>query len=150
MLKNLGVWVGIVILLFGTVMFVMSTSLSYYGQYGPGPGLFPSWLSGVLIILSILFIVDSAKKQQLRFRAVMPERKVMKRLAATVGAIALFIVIAPYVGFTLASIVVLLILLLPSFSWLWSIGIAVAVTLVLFVIFDVMLNIPLPTNALGW
>lgn len=150
MLKNLGVWVGLVLLLFGSAMFAMSLSLRYYGQYGPGPGLFPLWLSGVIIVLALLNIGHAAKDNGLVFKNTLPEKRVVLRILSILGAIVLFIVIAPYVGFLAVSVITLFILLRPAYSWYSSIGISAVVTAVLFVLFDVMLNVPLPTNAWGW
>jgi hypothetical protein len=44
----------------------------------------------------------------------------------------------------------MLILLKPEFRWITSFTTAASVTIVLFVVFNVILNIPLPTNILGW
>ncbi|HWO98149.1 MAG TPA: tripartite tricarboxylate transporter TctB family protein [Bacillus sp. (in: firmicutes)] len=150
-MKNYGVWVGIFILLFAAFMFNASLQYEYYSQYGPGPGFFPRWLSGLLGAFSILFILDSLrKKNRISFSDVLPRGKVLFSVLKVVLSIALFIVISPFLGFIISSILVLLILLTPDFKWTTSFSTAASVTIVLFVVFNTFLDIPLPTNIWGW
>jgi putative tricarboxylic transport membrane protein len=149
-MKNYGVWLGIVLFLFSCFIFWQSLSLEYYGRYGAGPGLLPRWLSGLLAILSIVYIINSIKKEKINIQSVIPKGKVLYRLLAIIGAILLFIIISPYTGFNIASIIALLILLLPEYKWYSALGISVTVTIVLFLGFDSLLNIPLPVNMWGW
>jgi hypothetical protein len=44
----------------------------------------------------------------------------------------------------------MLILLIPDFKWITSFTTAASVTIVLFVVFNMILEIPLPTNIWGW
>lgn len=149
-MKNYGVWLGSVLFLFSCFIFWQSLSLEYYGQYGAGPGLLPRWLSGLLAILSIVYIINSIKKENINIQSVIPKGKVLYRLLAIIGAILLFILISPYTGFNIASIIALLILLLPEYKWYSAFGISVTVTIILFLGFDTLLNIPLPVNMWGW
>lgn len=149
-MKNYGVWLGIVLFLFSCFIFWQSLSLEYYGPYGAGPGLLPRWLSGLLAVLSIVYIINSIQKEKIDIGSVIPKGKVLYRLLAIVGAILLFIIISPYTGFNIASIIALLILLLPEFKWYSALGISVTVTIILFLGFDALLNIPLPVNMWGW
>jgi putative tricarboxylic transport membrane protein len=149
-LKNFGACLGIVLLLFAGFVFWKSLSLEYYGPYGAGPGLLPRWLSGTLAVLSILFIVSSLLKEKIYFKDVLPRGKVLFRLLSIVGSIFLFLLIAPYTGFNIASITVLMILLLPEYKWFSALGISTAVTVILFLSFNTLLKIPLPVNMWGW
>lgn len=150
-MKNYRVWVGLFILLFAIFMFNASLSYEYYGQYGPGPGFFPRWLSGLLGAFSILFILDSFRKNnRISFSEVLPKGEVLFSVVKVVFCIALFILISPLLGYVLSSILILLILLMPHFKWLASISTATSVTIVLFIVFDIILDIPLPANIWGW
>ncbi|MBM7660155.1 hypothetical protein JOC85_000922 [Bacillus mesophilus] len=149
-LKNFGACLGIILLLFAGFVFWKSLSLEYYGPYGAGPGLLPRWLSGTLAVLSILFIISSLSKEKIYFKDVLPRGKVLIRLLSIIGSIFLFILIAPYTGFNIASITVLMILLLPEYKWFSALGISTAVTVILFLSFNTLLKIPLPVNMWGW
>lgn len=150
-MKNFGVWVGVFILLFSIFMFNSSLNYEYYGQYGPGPGFFPLWLSGLLGVFSILFIFDSLRKNnRITFSDVIPKGKILLSLCKVVFSILLFILISPFLGYVISSIIIMLILLIPDFKWITSFTTAASVTIVLFVVFNMILEIPLPTNIWGW
>jgi hypothetical protein len=149
-LKNYGVYLGIVLLLFSGFVFWLSLSLEYYGPYGAGPGLLPRWLSGILGVLSIVYIFSSLFKVKIYFKDVLPKGKTLIRLGSIIGAIFLFIVVSPYTGFNIASIIVLMILLLPEYKWYSALGISTTVTVILFLGFNTLLKIPLPVNIWGW
>jgi hypothetical protein len=150
-MKNYGVWVGIFILLFAAFMFNASLKYEYYGQYGPGPGFFPRWLSGLLGTFSILFIFDSLRKNnRISFSDVLPKGEIFRSVVKVVLSIALFILISPFLGYVLSSILILLILLKPHFKCITSLSTATSLTIVLFVVFHIILDIPLPVNIWGW
>lgn len=149
-MKNYRFWFGIFLLLFSTFIFWQSFSLEYSGPYGPGPGLFPRWLSGILIILSIIYIGSSIGKSGMSFKDLFPPKKVFFRILTIIGSILLFIIIAPYVGFNIACILSLFILLAAEYKWYSAFGISALVTIVLFVCFDGILNVPLPVNIWGF
>ncbi|MGM7722733.1 tripartite tricarboxylate transporter TctB family protein [Metabacillus sp. Hm71] len=149
-MKNIGVWVGLLLLLFAGIIFWQSLSLEYYGQYGPGPGLLPIWLSGLLGVLSIIYIFSSLKEKNNSVFDLLPKGKVLMKLLSILGSIFLFIIISPYSGFVIASMIVLLILLSPEYKWYSSLGISAAITMILFLGFKTVLNIPLPVNMWGW
>lgn len=151
LLKNYGVWLGICILLFSIILFIGSLDYQLYGQYGPGPGLYPALLSGVLILISMLYIIDCLRKgNKITFSSVFPKGKVLARLSTIVASIIIFIFIAPFVGYIVSGVIVMLMLLLPDFKWYTSIGVSFTVTMILFVVFDTILGIPLPANIWGW
>ncbi|ASN06262.1 tripartite tricarboxylate transporter TctB family protein [Virgibacillus necropolis] len=149
MLKNYGVWTGVFILLFACFTLWISLPLSYYGQYGPGPGLLPTWLSGALIVLSILYIISCFKKENIiLIKDAIPRGKVLVGLVKIIASIVIFILLSPYTGFFIANMVVMLMLLIPDVKWFRSLWMSILVTSVLFFTFNNMLNIPLPTW--GW
>ncbi|WP_408010213.1 tripartite tricarboxylate transporter TctB family protein [Pseudalkalibacillus sp. A8] len=150
-MKNFGMWIGIGILLFASFIFWASTPLQYYGQYGPGPGLFPAWLSGMLALFSILYILDCLRKENnISISDIIPKGKVLFRILTVIASIIVFIVIAPFTGYVIAGIIVMVMMLLPDFKWYSTLAISTTVTLVLFLVFKTLLNIPLPANSLGW
>ncbi|WP_162287827.1 tripartite tricarboxylate transporter TctB family protein [Indiicoccus explosivorum] len=151
MLKNYAMWIGLLVFGFAAMMFYGSFSMQYYGPYGPGPGFFPRWISGVLAAVALLYIGDSIRKEKrISFAEAFPTGVVLVRLLTIVASILIFIFIAPFTGYIIASVLVMLMLLLPDVKWYTSVAVAVSVSLALFFVFDTFLNIPLPANALGW
>jgi putative tricarboxylic transport membrane protein len=148
--QNAGVWAGVVLLIFASVFFWQSLSLKYQTKFGPGPGMFPRWLSGILIVLTLIYIWQSVNKEVIRFSDILPKGKDLGNLIAVLGSVVLFILVVNYTGFTIAGTALLFILFVRQFKWYTALGMSLLVTLILFYIFKSLLSIPLPVNAFGW
>jgi hypothetical protein len=149
-MRKAGVWMGILLLIWSVVAFKVSSSYVYYSKYGPGPGLFPLWISGIFIVISVLYIIESIRKEGVSVNEVLPKGKDLNYILKIMGSIALFIILAPYAGYSIASIVMLFVLFYGKYKWYSGLGIAIVTTVILFLIFQTYLRIPLPLNALGW
>jgi hypothetical protein len=146
---NVGVAVGLCIFVFAALIFYQSFDFSYYSEFGPGPGFFPLWLSGLLMVLSAVHIWHSLKKNPVFFKDVLPKSRELKILGKIAASVILFVVIVPVTGFTLASTLILFLLFYPELKWYTALGASVATTAVVFVTFQVLLHIPLPVSAIG-
>ncbi|NTZ16537.1 hypothetical protein EXW96_02790 [Paenibacillus sp. JMULE4] len=87
MLKNAGFVIGIVILLFASLILWQSLSLDYYSELGPGPGLLPLWLSAVLMVLSLLFMMKSLKKSIILFPEILPRGRGLGNILTIIAAV---------------------------------------------------------------
>ena len=148
-MKNAGVWVGSLVLIFAGTIFFQSLTYDYYSEYGPGPGFFPLWLSGFLILLSILYIIDSIRKQDVESYEIFPKSHGARKVLTIIAALVLFLSIIPFTGYTIASVVMLFILLFREYRWYWNFVISVIVSLAIFFTFQSFLKVPLPVNTLG-
>lgn len=149
-MKNLEVYISGFFILFGAVFFWLATSMKYYGDYGPGPGLLPVWISGLLVLLSILNLISSLKRNNTHISELLPKGTGLINLLSCIGSFGLYIIIVPYAGFTISSLIMLFILFSRGYNWQWSIGLSVLVTGILFLVFSTALSIPLPVNEFGW
>ena len=149
-MKNLGVLIGIVILIFAGVIFWQSMSFNIYSDIGPGPGLFPMLLSGLLIVLSIFFILNSIKKEKVMISDVIPKGITLWKVLRILLAVAVFILISPFTGFAIAGAVVLMICFIGEMRWYSAVGISILTSVVLFITFKTLLGVPLPINVFGW
>lgn len=149
-MKNLGVYVSLFFLVFGGIIFWQSLSMDYYSDYGPGPGLLPRWVSGIIIVLSIVNLVWSFKKDVILFSDVMPKGEGLINVLTCMGSLVLFMVIVPFTGFVAGGITTLFILFKRGYKWYSALGLSALVTLVIFWLFGMALGIPLPVNQYGW
>ncbi|WP_165842241.1 tripartite tricarboxylate transporter TctB family protein [Paenibacillus xerothermodurans] len=147
--QNAGLWAALVIFLFGAVFFWMSLSFDYYGETGPGPGLLPLWLSGILIILALVCAADSLRNV-VRFKDILPGAKGFINIIAIAGAFVLFLLTVNYVGFIASGTMFLLILLFREYKWHMALGISIFLSVLLYWVFGELLGVPLPVNAWGW
>lgn len=149
MARNAGVWVGLILLGFSGAIFFQAFSYGYYGSYGPGPGLFPRWLGGGLFVLSILYIIDSIRNGGLDIRELFPKDASLRKVGAVFLALVLFLLIVPFAGYTLASVLMLFLLFIGEYKWYSSLLYSICVSASVFYVFKYLLNVPLPVNFLG-
>ena len=149
-MKNLEVYISVFFVVFGAVIFKLASSMKYYGDYGPGPGLLPLWISGIMTVLAIANLFAALKKNNKNFGDLLPKGTALHNLLSCIGSYLLFILIVPYAGFVVSSLLMLTILFSRGYSWKRSFGLSTLVTGVLYVVFGLVLTIALPVNQFGW
>ena len=149
-MKKLGVYVALFFLIFSGVVFWFSLQLPYKSQFGPGPGLLPVWTSGLLLLFSIIYLIVAFKKDIILIADVFPKGEGAANVLITIFSLILFMVLVPFAGFVISSIVTLFLLFSRGYKWYWGLGLATTVTLVVFFLFGNLLGIPLPVNDYGW
>lgn len=146
---NPGVWVGIVMMVFSIVFLFLSMKFPYSSALGPGPGFFPLWLSGILAVVSLLYIYESIKGENASEEE-FPDNAGRKRILIILSNCIIFVVLFPNIGFILSTIVFLFVLLIREYKWYSTIGISVGTSLFLFWLFNKVLSVPLPTSVFGF
>lgn len=153
---------GIFLFLFASVFFVQALGYEYLGSLGPGPGFFSTWISGVLAVLSLLYIYQSYKKGKTKEKTAeikeedsTPEESALNeksfgKIAYIVGCMMFYVFALTFLGFVLTTTIFLFALLFKEYKWYTSLGIAIFVSILLFWLFGSLLNVALPVNVLGW
>lgn len=151
-MKNAGVWMGIVLFVFSGLICKLSLSYGYYDRYGPGPGLFPLWISGMLLILSVLYVLESIKVKEdiVLLSDVFPKGRDLTYIVTMVAAIVLFIAVISFTGYLVAGMIMTFILYQRNYKWYKALVLSAVTTGSLFLVFQVFLKVPLPVNAFGW
>lgn len=149
-MTNARILLGVVILVGAAIIFKESLTYEYYGKIVPGPGLFPVWMSGLLLLLSAIYIIDSIKSKPIALKDILPTGKGLKKVLALFGAMILFILLVPYTGFLIASLIMLLILFSLDYKWYSSIIISCIVSGIAFYVFKNLLSVPLPAGPFGF
>lgn len=137
-------------LLFSGIMFWESLSMGYYSEYGPGPGMLPLWVSGLMFGLSAVYLVVALKKETVFLSQVLPKGEGFVNILVCIGSLILFIVLAPLAGFLIASTATLFLLFIRGYKWYWGLGLSVSTSAIVFWVFGIVLEVPLPVNDLGW
>lgn len=147
---NLDVYVSGAMLGFGILTFASSRKMVYWSGYGPGEAFVSSWSSGFLIVLSVISIIKSLNEKGVKLRDILPKGNGLKNLLVTWGASIIFLFTVAKVGFIVASLIMLFLLYSRGYKWYYAILTSVIVTLVCFIVFKVLLQVPLPVNQYGW
>ena len=58
-------WSGLVLAALGTYIVVAARGWTYMGEDGPGPGFFPAWYGGAMVVLSLALAVGAVLKRHL-------------------------------------------------------------------------------------
>ena len=141
-------------------LFFLVTSLGMEGTGNPlvGPGVFPSILSSIILICSILWLIDSAvafhrsrksietKEVSVSMQGLFHLSNESRRLAIIIILTVLFIfVLMPLVGFVISTSIFLFISVM-LFYGKWSVALIVAfsLSLVMYVLFQFVLHLPMP------
>jgi hypothetical protein len=143
---NAGVWGGITVLAFGLLFFAYSLEYPYKGDIGVGAGFFPLWLSGILIVLAVLYILESLAG---RDKAEKTSKEAMKNILFTVICMVAYVILLPIIGFNVTSTAFLFVLLLKAYKWHLNLLISIVSSVALYFLF-LLLGVQLPLNALGF
>ncbi|MDU4962413.1 MAG: tripartite tricarboxylate transporter TctB family protein [Sporomusaceae bacterium] len=150
-MRNAGIWAGLAILGFAAVIFSQSLELDYSTRLGPGPGFFPLWLSGILIVLAICYLWSSFKREVIDIGDILPRDTAARRdILMTVCGVVIFPLVVDDLGFVISGSILLFIMFMRAYKWYMALGISVATSLLLFFIFQSLLGVSLPVNEFGW
>jgi len=148
MVNRVGLSGALFALTVGVIFFGYSLQYPYESELGPGSGMLPLWLSGILIVLSLAYLAavfkgkDSSEKW--------PERKSQLEMLFILGCMSLFVLLLPVIGFNLSCILFLFAFLRRNYSWYKSLGISAFTSILLFLLFTKGFGTPLPVNMFGF
>lgn len=116
----------------------------------PGPGLYPLFVGFLLVAASIGSIVtDLLKPAQGELE--IPKGKDLGRVLTVLGAAVAYVLLLPYAGHLLSSMLTIFVVLhaMRLSSWPMKIGFTIVIALGSYYLFDVLLMVPLPRGFLG-
>jgi putative tricarboxylic transport membrane protein len=148
-LRNGDVISAAVLAALGAYVFMQSREWAYYGDDGPGPAFFPAWYGGVLVALSLALIVSTITKQR---AAEVVDWSGVRRALCTWLVFAACAAAMPWLGFLLSFSVLTFFLVAVIFRQsLLSAGlVALGTSAGFYVVFPLVLQVPLPTGFLGF
>ncbi|MHC1761416.1 MAG: tripartite tricarboxylate transporter TctB family protein [Negativicutes bacterium] len=149
-MSNAGAWIGLMITLFAGFIFYQSLFLEYSGSYGPGPGFFSIWLSGLLMICAVVYTLSTLKNKGIDWRDILPRGIYLHKVLTIFAALILFLISVPFLGYGITSLLMLSILFFGEYRWYTSLGLSVLITATIFYLFKILLDVPLPVNSLGF
>ena len=139
---------GFILLIIGVMTAWGSTSLSMGKFKHPGPGFLPFGLGICLIILSLILIFKSWKKE-ISPTPLWFQRAWLRPLLG-VAILIFYAIVIEQLGFILTTFIFLLIwmALIERLKWKTILSISVGTTIVLYLIFAFFLEVPLPKGFL--
>lgn len=112
----------------------------------PGPGFFPLCIGIFWIVASFGFTLGTRSKKEGQDQMEWPKRVGWYRVAGIVGACILYLTLLELVGDAIAGGLTSLVVLqtMGGFRWYTKIGAAAAMGLGCYVLFDMILKVPMP------
>jgi putative tricarboxylic transport membrane protein len=151
LLRNGEVVSGALLAALGVYVILQSRQWEYLGPDGPGPGFFPLWYGIALVGLSLALVVIHLRRAPQAQAAPGKPGGTGRALAAWLGLVACVGLLKP-LGFLAAF--ALFTLFLVRFLYGQSLGRSLAVAgggaAGFYLVFDVALNVTLPTGVLGF
>jgi putative tricarboxylic transport membrane protein len=139
----------IFVLILGIVVVFFSSKLSYYSEFGPGPGFLPIWLGIGLIVCGFFLLLGFLREKGTAELFFKPRTK---QCAVMFVLIFISFLLLPWLGFPMgfALFAGAAMRIMGRHRWVTcgftSFGIAIGI----YFIFGQWLNIPLPTGIMGW
>ncbi len=148
-MKRADLYFSLVLIGLSIFTFVEGTDYQYYHRRSPGSGFFPIWLSVLLFVLALancIKIVRSFKSGTDRqFFANTSQRN---RVIVFFLALIVYIVGITYLGMLLATFILALFTykIFDRFTWRSSLPTAIGLVVFVYVIFNLILGLRLPTG----
>lgn len=150
MIKNAGVWAGVILLAFSGLLIQQSFTLDYINMLGPGPGFLPRWLGGLLGLVSLCYLWDACKHNVIDVGSLLPSRHALPDIALMLLGLCLFALLVETIGFVLAASQLLFLMSLRKFRWQIALPTSIAISVALLLAFQKLLGVFLPVNDFGW
>lgn len=146
---------GIVFFAFSVTVMIASWSMEYYSSIGPGPGFFPFWLSLILTLLVVIWIIQTIRSapksgNKEENNTLFPRGSGLLRLLSIVGALCFMIVLMEPLGFQLPmfAFLIFLLIVLGHVKIRTTIIISAIGSFGLFRVFTMLLDVQLPQSAI--
>lgn len=139
--KKINLGISTIVVLIGILVFISSRQFPAMPEGHPGPGLFPSVLGVFLILSGFVLLSDTFKPGDIptAFR-----QGNWRSVLIILSIIVLFPLVQPFIGFLgILSISILAIGLLMRLSLVKSILVSLFTTGFIYLIFNVILHVPL-------
>jgi putative tricarboxylic transport membrane protein len=140
----------------GVAVAVESVSLGLWTRLGPGPGLLPLLLGVLLVALAVVWAAQSLLAARPvpgaddTSRTEAAEPLDLRYVAVVIGSLVVLAALLDLIGFQIAMALFLLLHLrwVGHRGWLVSVGLALTGSAGTFVLFDRVLQVPLPLSSL--
>jgi putative tricarboxylic transport membrane protein len=150
--------IGVIVLLFSGLVIEESWRMSKEGiatgtEFAPGPEFLSLWAGIFLAILSVLLIASASLwPTDPKKKAIFPRGRSLISVALLTASLGTYIFVLDIIGYLVGTFLLIAFLLrvVMRGKWKLSLFVALLASVSLYVIFQVMLEVRLPKNMLGF
>lgn len=135
-------------ILVGAGALALSWRLGIMGPSGPDSGFFPAVAGAIVLVAAVLLFVRGEHVGAIEW----PDRGGWKRIAGVVGGLVFLNATVSYLGFAVAGVLTMMILLrtVEQSSWWSSVVLSLASVASVLWLFGYLLELQLPRGPWGW
>ncbi len=143
---------GLFWMVFAVAYFIGSIQQGLFKNGLPSSGFLPFLCSLALIIMSAIIISHGIIKKNALVDEAEPFTRIgLVRVGVALGALVLYALLLEHIGFAVATFLFMVVTLriMEPKSWKFTVGVSFIVALISFLLFIVILEVPLPKSPLG-
>ncbi len=153
-MKKADVITGIVLLVLSGGVIGGAWQMPQSATFGPGAGFLPFWVGVILAVLAVLLLVSAwtRKTTEKDTTSPFPGAKPLVAITGVLGGLAAYIFLIEVLGFLADTFLYVAFLLgiVERERWQVTLAVAVLTTASLYIVFQVLLGITLPSNRFGF
>ncbi len=146
--------IGLIMLVFAGFVIEESMRMPQEGgNFEPGIRFLPFWLGVLMAILSVLLMVSAWRKSAEGVaKRLLPNRQALISIMLLVAGLAVYIFLLETLGFLIDTLLfnTFLMAVVMRAQWKMALSVAVSSSVALYVLFRILLAVPLPKNILGF
>lgn len=146
--------IGLIILAFAGLVIVESMRMPQEGgNFEPGIRFLPFWLGVIMAVLAALLTANAWRKPaEEAVRRLWPNRQALISIVLLLAGLAAYIALLETLGFLVDTLLfnAFLIGVVMRATWRMTLSVALGSSVALYVIFKVLLEVPLPKNLFGF
>jgi putative tricarboxylic transport membrane protein len=144
---------GVVLLILSGYVIREALMMPPSATFGPGPAFLPLWLGALLAVLAVILLGTAWRREATEKdgESPFPGTRAFIAIGAVLGGLAAYIVLLEVLGFLTDTFLYVAFLLgvVEREKWFMTLLVAASTTLGLYLIFQVLLGITLPSNMFG-
>jgi len=152
-MKKADLITGIVLLVLSGYVIQDAWQMPPSMTFGPGPGFLPFWLGVVLAVFAAILLVSAGRRQTTEKdgRPIFPGKQALLGITLVLVGLAGYILLIEILGYLVDTFlfIVFLMKVVEREKWPLTLMVAVSTTAALFITFQFLLQIPLPSNMFG-
>ena len=153
-MKKADVITGVVLLILSGCVIWGAVEMPPSATFGPGAGFLPFWVGVILAVLAAILLMTSWRRDAKGKDAEnpFPRGRALLAITGVLGGLAAYIMLIEVLGFLADTFlyVTFLLKIVERERWPLSLTVAVTTTAGLFIVFQVLLGITLPSNMFGF
>lgn len=147
---NVNVISGLVSLILGGLFYILTYGFPDIETDILGPGFLPKLYSILLVIFGLILIINAIVKRKSEINEVKSTNHSFLYGLASMLIVFVYILVLPYIGFYISTILVMLALLyfLKVRNYIILFSVSLGTVIFLFTIFEKLLKVPIPSGSL--